>query len=114
MSMKQVIPKISDKDVQRIVARDFPENEIETVFLKLSQCTYLKGKNRIWTAVLKLANGNISMIDQYIDDANRDWRDVIAQAEYPEYAKVLFSKSEVTKRKAIEKDSKQYEKWFKK
>jgi len=38
-------------------------------------------------AALKLANGNLKRLRYAIEDAKRDYRDVVAPAEYPSYLK---------------------------
>ena len=116
--MEQRIPDISDGDVKRISKRDFPQLELPAIesILKEYKSESKKGRNRIYAAVLKLSNGNIELMKKYIEKANKDFRDVIALSEYPNYSKYAFDNSlnEEKKKQLINEDWIQYETWLNK
>lgn len=45
--------------------------------------TVKSGRARVQLAVLKLANGSLQALKDYVDLAIQDYRDVLASAEYP-------------------------------
>ena len=113
---EQPIPKISNRILEEIIERDFGINSIE-VKTKLNQVKSdtESGKNRISVAILKLANGNINSIDNFIELANSDFRDVISQAEYKRCSELGFEdieKSEIGK--IYLEDWKEYTEWLNK
>jgi len=71
---------------------------------------------RVQLAALKLAQGNFRRLRNYIDDAQRDYRDVLAAAEYPEYMKLSVSRISQLSRKErlliINRDWEQYQRWL--
>ena len=115
--MEQKIPNISDRDVKRIVERDFPQlefTEIESI-LGAYKSESIKGKNRVYASILKLSTGNIELIKKYVEKANNDYRDVIALAEYPNYSEYAFDNDLTAEKKKqlISDDWTQYEEWLK-
>lgn len=46
-----------------------------------------EGRARVQLAVLKLANGSREALQQYVDVASEDYRDVLALAEFPQEMK---------------------------
>ena len=88
---EQPILKISNRILEEIIERDFGINSKE-VKSKLNQIKSdtESGKNRISAAILKLSNGNMNCIDNFIEQANNDFRDVISQAEYPRCSEFEF------------------------
>jgi len=91
------IPRITQEDVARIVARDFPESNHPTAWTELNRYT---GNDtlRVRLAALKRANGNLKTLAKQIDAALEDYRDLLVAAEYP------------TKSNA--ENWQQYETWF--
>ena len=66
-------------------------------------------------AVLKLAGTELERIEYYIGQADMDYRDVLAMAEYPGQMRQPYSlKEEDPERYAqvVEEDRKQYEEWI--
>ena len=116
--MEQQIANISENDIDRLVKRDFqPEEVVEILkLLSLYQSETLNGKNRVYASILKLSNGNISKVRNYIEMANNDYRDVIALAEYPNYSEYAFNEDllEDKLKQLINSDYIQYEIWFNK
>jgi hypothetical protein len=98
----QPTPDVSEKDVERIVRRDFPAEQREAVLDVLRD--YSKRKlarecPRVQLAALKLAQGSLKRLRLCIDDAQRDYRDVLAAAQYPEYMIVPPSRMSQMSRK---------------
>ena len=75
-----------------------------------------RGRTRVHLAILKLSEGELSKLPKLIDMAKRDYRDVIAYAEYPEHMKLGFLKMRELspeQQKALKKqDAKQYAEWL--
>ena len=115
-NMKQKIPNIKDCDIGRIIKRDFPNSNANDIrlLLHLYNSESKKGGNRVWASILKLSNGDIDMLKQYIEKANNDFRDVIMLSEYPNYSKHMFgdSLSKKDKNQLIVQDWEQYELWL--
>lgn len=115
--MKQPVPEVSRNDVERIVDRDFSADQAEMVKTILGEYTEENPKRpyRVQLAVLKLAEGNIEKVRSNIESAKRDFRDVIACAEYPEYFATIDPGQEYSvekKNRIIESDWKQYIDWL--
>ena len=90
---EQPVAKISDKDLEFLIQRDFANNA-ELIKQKLNkiQSDSQNGKNRISAAVLKIANSDLTKIDFLIRKANEDFRDIVSEAEYPRVSKHGFGK----------------------
>jgi hypothetical protein len=108
--MNQPVPKVSDKDVKRIVKRDFGKEQSALVLNTLEefgkQDWNRSGSPRVRLAILKLANGDPDQISKYTRMAIEDFRDVVCMAEYPRYtAEVdVITVSEETKQTIIKED----------
>ncbi|HXV59705.1 MAG TPA: hypothetical protein VEK15_03360 [Vicinamibacteria bacterium] len=77
------------------------------------------GQTRIRLAMLKLAAGSLDKLEELLEDAQRDFRDVVAAAEYPEALRSKhlrgphLSPEEQREREAIrQRDRRQYERWL--
>ncbi|WP_148264591.1 hypothetical protein [Christiangramia forsetii] len=71
-----------------------------------------QGKNRISAAVLKIANKELEKIDFLIKKANEDFRDIVAEAEYPKSSSYGFGKRNENERKDdYLKDWEDYSDW---
>lgn len=113
--MNQENSDISNDDIHRIVTRDFPESEVALVFQTLAQYTgdSEKGRNRIHAAILKLSKGEVERVAEYTMIALHDYRDVIAEAEYPNYSKCALTELGVSERdRLLLADQEQYKQWF--
>ena len=88
---EQPVAKISNAELEFLIERDFLEN-MDLVKRKLNkiQSDSQNGKNRIGAAVIKLANSDLKKIDELINKANEDSRDIISNAEYPRVSKYGF------------------------
>jgi len=73
---------------------------------------------RVQLAALKLADGNLEALKKQISTAKRDFRDVLAPAEYPEYMRWgMFQVPKMPVReqqRIIDSDWKQYKEWLQK
>lgn len=113
---KQPVPKITVSILEKIIERDFKENstEVKTKLEKVKSDSE-SGKKRISAAILKLANGNLKAVENYVEVANVDFRDVIFQAEYPRCSKLGFEEMENPEiRKVYSEDWKEYTEWLNK
>jgi hypothetical protein len=109
---------VSHLDVQRVVRREFPEEEIAGVLTTLNEYgteDYHREKERVQLAVLKLAGGSREKLRYEIEGAKCDYRDVLGPAEYPGYTKKAFridKLSEEEQKRLIDADWKQYQDWL--
>ena len=113
--MKQPIPKIKQRDVERIIQRDYPEEEQDNVISILSEYKS-RTPHRVQMSALKNSDGNVQNLKQQIELANTDFRDVIMPAEYPMFwEKVGFDSDKFSKqqlKEIIELDWNQYQSWL--
>ncbi|MBS1773468.1 MAG: hypothetical protein JST82_11470 [Bacteroidetes bacterium] len=118
--MEQKVAVVNDNDIDRIIKRDFPKfipSEIINILsLYISESN--KGKNRVYASIIKLSNGDIELLKKYVDVAKNDDRDVLAQAEYPQYSEYLWaffdSPKGQKKEDILSADWTQYQDWFNK
>ena len=113
----QPTARVSKKDIERIIRRDFFKISINTVMKKLSEYQFNIERLRVWAAILKIVDGDFGKFDKTIQMANQDYRDILAIAEYPEYSdKVGFDDEDFEKKELkaiIKRDFEQYNNWFK-
>ena len=113
-------PDVTCDDVERIVRRDFPAGDFNTVMAVLRQYgveTWHRECARVQLAALKLANGDAHRLQKAVDLARTDYRDVLAPAEYPGYSKRGFRTRELPAKEQetiIDSDWEQYERWLRK
>jgi len=113
--MSQRVPDISNDDLHRLIKRDFPESAVTHVLETLARYSgdSTKGRNRVHAAILKLSNGEVERIHEYIMVALNDYRDVIRQAEYPNYSEYAFAELDTNEKEGlIAADHEQYDQWF--
>lgn len=116
----QPVPDVTVEDVARIVHRDFPEDQFETVMAMIDEYgiqPWQLGKSRVQLAILKLAQGDIAALKRAIETAKQDSRDVMGPAEYPEYMQVwsqLRQLSGKEQARVIKSDWEQYQNWLRK
>lgn len=114
--VEQFIPQVYEGDVLRVVYRDFPLDQ-HTQVLELIEDCEMKHTVRIMLACLKNANGTLARLKQQLADAGGYWREIISQAEYPNYSKKQFRIingriSEQEQRAIVELDKSQYLEWL--
>ena len=114
----QPTPTVTSADVERIVQRDFPADRVPEVLGILDEYgkeALDREAHRVRIAVLKLAAGNLKRLRCEIEDAKRDYRDVLAAAEYPGYFRRVPGPGQlppVQEQQIIDADWKQYQDWF--
>ena len=116
-SSTQPVPDVTPSDVERVVRRDFPTRQFVPVMALLKEGETGGASVRVQLGALKLAAGNDQKLRLHLESANRDYRDVLAAAEYPEYGRMgmkIHKMSAEEKRVIIDRDSRQYEEWLRK
>ena len=115
-NMKVKIPKVNQTDIIRIIRRDFPHEKVETIHEILNDynSNNESGNRRVHASILKLSNGNLNSLIEYVEKAKKDFRDVISLSENPNYWNIAFDESITEKEKnlLISKDWEQYQKWL--
>ena len=112
--MDQPVPKVSQPDVDRVIARDF-EPAVRGQLEALLADPALNLSPRVVLAVLKLSDGDIAAAEANLETARMDWRDVIAYAEYPAYMKATSGSARPDpdrRSELIQADWEQYECWL--
>ena len=113
----QPTPTVTNEDVERIALRDFPSESspVLEILGEYGAEEWHREVDRVRLAVLKLAAGNVDRLLSAIDTAKRDYRDVLASAEYPKYSR-LVGPSEVVSpdevQRIVEADWEQYSAWL--
>ena len=111
----QPVAKISDKLLDSLIVRDYKSNaDIVRTKLKNVYSDSKAGKNRISADILKLAGKDINALDELIEKANKDSRDIMMWAEYPRRAKIGFDELTIKPMKQIYIDDFiEYSNWMK-
>lgn len=105
--MTQYIPEVSEKDIDRLIARDYQPDKQDEIRQLLLGVT-VGGKLRVIAACLKNGGGNFAKLKSELLNANGYWREIISEAEYPKIKKASkYSETEIH-----EKQKEQYLKWF--
>ena len=79
------VQEVSKADVLRIVERDFARDQSVVAGLLERYAAIDSKAARVHLAILKLSQGNLDKVREYVEVAKQDWRDVICAAEYPRY-----------------------------
>jgi hypothetical protein len=114
----QPVPRVTEADVERVVRRDFPSGDHGGVLDVLHQYgtePWQREESRVRLAALKLADGDAEQLRRHIEVAKRDYRDVLAAAEYPGYMRDIPPAEDVPaeeKQRVIDRDRAQYEAWL--
>ena len=75
----------------------------------------MREKPRVIMACLKNADGNFGKLKGELANASGWWREIIGEAEYPNYTKKMFRIDRLSvdeKKRIIEKDKTQYLAWL--
>lgn len=109
--MDQPIPSVSEADVERIIARDFTSDQKLAVHSILASLDAGPG---VSLACLKLARGNLDELRTAVIVASKDWRDVLAPAEYPGWGEKigLYDASPDLQEAIVKSDWEQYQAWL--
>lgn len=114
---QQPVPSVTAVDVERIARRDFPPGVVSEVLAILREYGTEDWEGepvRVRLAVLRLAAGDLEHLRYEMDRAKRDYRDVLASAEYPGYAQCKVKElSPEDRKRIIDTDWRQYQQWLK-
>jgi hypothetical protein len=98
----QPVAKISDQLLDSLIERDFKsKGAIVRTKLNNIDSDSKAGQNRVAAGILKLADKNFDALDELIEKANTDSRDIFMWAEYPRCAKVGFDELDEKQMKQI-------------
>jgi hypothetical protein len=110
--MGQPVPVYREGDLERIVARDYrPEQRAEALaaLAAYGEDSSPEGALRVRMACLKLAAGDLEKLKRFTGDALRDYRDVLAWAEYLSY---LHADSDGARESAVDRDWRALQDWY--
>jgi hypothetical protein len=112
-NVRQQVPKVTRKHVERIVRRDFPAEQFSSVFSILDEyeSDSESGRARVQLAILKLADRQMDALRERVKEAKSDYRDVIASAEYPSSRWDTFKLAAEEKKQIYSKDWQAYLAW---
>ena len=98
----QPAAKVSDKLLATLIQREFTSSAaIVRAKLDNIDSDNKTGKNRIAAGILKLADKNFDLLDDLIEKANNDSRDIFMWAEYPRCSEVGFDEVDKKQMKRI-------------
>jgi hypothetical protein len=121
MELASFAPTVIADDVLRIIQRDFPDaipNEVLAELRVYGPAQYHFEEHRVHAAILKLSNGERERIGQFVQLADKDFRDVLTLAEMPGFSKIMLPVQEFAKRpineieRITQSDRNQYLEWF--
>lgn len=102
--------------VLRKVTRLWPDVDPQAIMDVLDEYG-VQGRERVHLAILKLSEGDRERLPELVQMAKRDYRDVLAYAEYPEEIKTSFAVMRTLSPKEVQamrrRDREQYRKWLK-
>ena len=114
-------PTVTDDDVLRIIRRDLPNAVPKQVLDELNvygRAQHHVEQQRVHAAILKLSNHDRKQITQFVQLADKDFRDVLTLAEMPGFSKIMLPVDQFAKRPIYEvesitkSDRDQYLEWF--
>ena len=113
------MPRITSKKTLEKIKYYWPDEDPEKILMILRQYgqeDYEKESPRIQLAIIKLSDGDLEKLVEYVNLAKRDYRDVLAYAEYPEEIRTGFvgmqKLTEEEARAIRERDREQYLNWL--
>jgi hypothetical protein len=112
--MAQYVPDVSEDDIERIVRRDFSADAHGAIY-EMIRGVEVREKTRVVLACLKNANGSLEKLKCELTNADGYWREIIREAEYPNYTKKMFRIDKLStdeQQRIIEKDKNQYLVWL--
>jgi hypothetical protein len=104
--------------LKKVMEKQFPEEKtrerVSGILGRYGVAGWQQEKNRVRLAILKLAGSNIEMIQYFTMQACRDYRDILAMAEYPnQTANPYIMKNDPEgSRELQQEDLQQYEDWY--
>jgi hypothetical protein len=112
------VPSVSHADVLRIVGRDYPHEEREVILDQLNRYgreSWHMEIDRVRIAILMLAEADTGQVAGCVEMACRDYRDVLAWAEYPNAMRLGFPDgpdAAARRQEARKADEAQYYEWL--
>ena len=108
--------------IRRIIRREWPDADPEEIEGIQAILDGYGGEGRVWgrqrvqLAILKLSGGQRERLPELVEMAKRDYRDVVAYAEYPEEMRLgpvaIRRRSRREARAVRERDKAQYRRWL--
>jgi len=90
--------------------------EIMKILDQYGERSFETGVERVQLGILKLCNGDLDQLEELVQMAKADFRDILAYAEYPEELNEGFvrmgKKSEEEAKEIRQRDIKQYLDWL--
>ena len=96
----------------------FPEEQRDTVLAELDRYPgdTTEGRARVQLAILRLSEGDLGQLREWVGVALRDFRDVLAPAEFPQQTAVGFAvlsrMSEADRAAVVRADREQWLAWL--
>jgi len=118
--MTQPIPQITERDIKRLITREFPNenyDEVYSILCVYGKESYEKESLRVYADSIKLSEGKLELLKKYIDAAKCDYRDIMSWAEYPTYSKSWSDMKDLSaneQNQIMDSDWQQYQNWFNK
>lgn len=112
--MAQYVPTVSESDIERLVRRDYP-SDVHAAIHEMIRGVEVREKARVIVACLKNGRGDFQKLKGELANASGWWREIIAEAEYPNYTKKMFRIDRLSaeeQERIIEKDKNQYLAWL--
>lgn len=104
-------PELVDKALRYLFAD--PRSREEAAALVRRVCSeHDRIEARARLAVLKLSDGDLGRLADYVAEARTDWRNVLMWAESPAYSQGSFPDTPTGRTRAWERDQTQYESWL--
>ncbi len=113
-SVRQPTPSVTERDVERIVRRDYPASAAREI-LELIATVSVQEKPRVVLACLKIASGDFDRLRANLSCASGYYRELLGEAEYPLATKRwsrIESLTEDEVRAIYDKDWRQYSEWL--
>ncbi len=110
----------SVEDLRKVLSNAFPDedrrSQAEALLAKFGMESYHREVPRVRAAAVKLAQGDIGMLQQIIATACTDYRDVLAMAEYPRQFHTVGLKEKDPKKyeQLVEMDLNEHSEWVRK
>jgi hypothetical protein len=107
-------PTVNEDDVERVILRDYPPEVAAEIRQRVSAVDLYENV-RVVLACLKLARGDHQRFKDYLQVAQSDYREVLAEAEYPLAYKRwtrMSTLSEQERSSIYQRDWNQYVAWL--
>ncbi len=113
----QPAPEITREDIERLVRRDYGHDSAPGVLKMLEEYGtegWHREPERVRAAILKLSGGKLEKLRHNVETAKKDYRDVLAYAEYPRYFMEpgVDAMPAAEREKIIQADWKDYQEWL--